>query len=141
MNFTSRCDQGISGLVERHQGGNCRASILEFLESRWGACKRVRAGECERRVPLPCVAPTVHQPSGFNGEPPRIHEEGRGGIVILQKRRRLSDELACVSTAETSPSLPPLLFPPSLTASMLLLANLRLRRFLSRIPNNDPEGN
>lgn len=71
----------------------------------------------------------------------RIHEEGRGGIVILQKRRRLSDELACVSTAETSPSLPPLLFPPSLTASMLLLANLRLRRFLFRIPNNDPEGN
>lgn len=140
MNFTSRCDQGISGLVERHQGGNCRASILEFLESRWGACKRVRAGECERKVPLPCVAPTVHQPSGFNGER-RIHEEGRGGIVILQKRRRLSDELACVSTAETSPSLSPLLFPPSLTASMLLLANLRLRRFLFRIPNNDPEGN
>lgn len=34
MNFTSRCDQGISSLVEQHQGGNCGASIVKFLKSR-----------------------------------------------------------------------------------------------------------
>lgn len=140
MNFTSRCDQGISGLVERHQGGNCRASILEFLESRRGGGARINVSvQVNARAqsppppppPLPSRSPdSTHQPSGFTVNV--VVYTGWRDRYPAKAAERLSDELACVSTAETSPSLlPPPLFPPSLTAPMLFLANLRLRRFPS----------
>lgn len=143
MNFTSRCDQGISGLVERHQGGNCRASILEFLESRRGGGARINVSvQVNARAqspppPLllfPRVAPiahTSHPVLRWTSSYTRGGGVGRDRYPA-KAAERLSDELACVSTAETSPSLlPPPLFPPSLTAPMLFLANLRLRRFPS----------
>lgn len=81
--------------------------------------------------PLPSRSPdSTHQPSGFTVNV--VVYTGWRDRYPAKAAERLSDELACVSTAETSPSLlPPPLFPPSLTAPMLFLANLRLRRFPS----------
>lgn len=50
-------------------------------------------------------------------------------IVILRKQRRLSDELACVSTTKTSFAQLPAFIPASLTDSMLFLTNLWLHNF------------
>lgn len=94
----------------------------------------------ERKVPLPLlllfprvapIAHTSHPVLRWTSSYTRGGGVGRDRYPA-KAAERLSDELACVSTAETSPSLlPPPLFPPSLTAPMLFLANLRLRRFPS----------
>lgn len=94
----------------------------------------------ERKVPLPLlllfprvapIAHTSHPVLRWTSSYTRGGGVGRDRYPA-KAAERLSDELACVSTTETSPSLlPPPLFPPSLTAPMLFLANLRLRRFPS----------
>ena len=126
MNFTSWCDQGISGFVEQHHGGNCGASIVKFLKSR----------KLHARVHLHVYARAYPIYSKKEKERERERESwfyvsrfNMEGIVIPRMQWRLSDELACVSTTKTSFDDPPAFIPASLTASMLFLANFWLHNF------------